>query len=255
VPASYDRTKPAPLLIAFHGYGDGDDSTTFEGWFQLASTADARGFLYALPNGTFDASHQRFWNATDACCNFGDKKVDDVAYVAAVIDEVARTHALDRNRVFLIGVSAGGVMVHRLACDLSDRVAAIVSVSGTTWADATKCAPTAPVAIVEFHGTNDKVVPYDGGSMRLAGPDVPGARETVEHWSRYDQCKTELAERAPRLDLESTVVGTETRVEAFGGCAADVELWTAEGGPHAPRFTRAFAPALFDFFSTHPKAR
>jgi polyhydroxybutyrate depolymerase len=255
VPDTYDASKPAPLVIALHGYGDNDDATSLEKWMRLTPTANSRGFLYALPNGTFDSTHQRFWNATDACCNFFGSKVDDVGYIAAVIDDVARTHNLDRKRVFITGISGGAIMAHRLACDLSDRIAAIVSISGTTWKDASKCQPTSAVSVVELHGDKDDVVPYEGGSLDGNDPiPIPSAHETVQRWATSNGCTGQLAPTGARLDLETAVAGAETRVEAYGGCAhGDVELWTAEGGPHASYFTSTFAPTLFDYFEGHAR--
>lgn len=252
-PSRYDKSVPAPLVIGLHGYGDGDNSAAFEAWFKLAPVAAARGYLYALPSGTLDRMKLPFWNGTDACCNFYKSKVDDVAYLAAVIDDVARTHAVDPARVYVVGVSGGGIMAHRLACDLSDRIAGIFSVSGATFADASRCKPTSPVSIVELHGDADDTVAYEGGTSRETGAAYPGARETVAHWKTYDGCVGDLKERKT-LDLESSVTGAETHVETYDTCVGgSVELWTAKGGPHAPRFTAAFAGMVFDWFADHPK--
>ncbi|MFO0668217.1 MAG: PHB depolymerase family esterase [Polyangiaceae bacterium] len=254
-PSSYDRSVPAPLVIGLHGYGDGDNADAFEAWLKLAPVAAARGYLYALPSGTLDRMKLPFWNATDACCNFYKSKVDDVAYISAVIDDVARTHALDRARVYVVGVSGGAIMAHRLACDLSDKIAAIFSVSGATYADASKCKPTSPVSVVELHGDADDTVVYDGGTSRETGASYPGARDTIAHWKSYDGCVGELKERKT-LDLESSVAGAETHVESYDTCVGgSVELWTAKGGPHAPRFTSSFTGAVFDWLADHPKAK
>ena len=207
VSSKYDASVPAPLVIAFHGYGDNDDAASLEKWMKLTPTADERGYLYALPNGTYDKVHQRFWNATDACCNFYSSKVDDVAYIAALIDDVARTHNLDRKRVYLTGISGGGFMVHRLACDISDRIAAVVSISGATYDDASQCNPTSAVSIVELHGDADDVVPYAGGTVGGSGPPVPSAHDTVQHWATYNGCVGSIHATGMPLDLETAVAG------------------------------------------------
>lgn len=255
VPKSYDASRQAPLVIGLHGYGPGDNAKALERWMKLAPEADARGYLYVLPSGTLDSEMNPFWNGTSACCDFDGTKVDDVKYLAAVIEDVARTHALDRKRVYVTGISGGGIMAHRLACDLSDRIAAIVSISGATWLDASKCKPTSAVSIVEMHGDRDDVVPY-GGSRSIAAslPGLPSARETVDHWAAYNGCTGAIRVAGPPLDLESEVAGAETKVEKFDGCArGDVELWTAIGGGHAPLFTAQLVPTLFDYFAAHPK--
>ena len=80
-----------------------------------------------------------------------------------MVEEVAAEHAVDRRRVYVVGFSNGGFMSYRLACDHADRIAAIVSISGATYADPDRCAPSEPVAVLEVHGTDDRTIPYDGG--------------------------------------------------------------------------------------------
>jgi polyhydroxybutyrate depolymerase len=254
-PTGYDGSKPAPLVIGLHGYGDGDNADAFESWLRLGPEASKRGILYALPSGTLDSAKLPFWNATDACCNFYGAQVDDVAYIAALIDDVARTHALDRDRVYVVGVSGGGFMAHRLACDISERLAGVISISGATWKDASRCKPSSPIALVEMHGDADDTVLYEGGTIDLLDPPFPGAVETIEHWKSYAGCTGDLHAVGPALDLETKAAGAETQPQTYDTCArGDVELWTAHGGPHAPFFTAAFAPTLFDWFERHPKA-
>jgi polyhydroxybutyrate depolymerase len=252
-PADYDDATPAPLVIELHGYGEGDNATTIEKWMKLAPVASKRGYLLAIPSGTKDRSGYPAWNATDACCDFDKRGVDDVAYFAALIDDVARTYNLDRKRVFVTGISGGAFMAHRLACDLSEKIAGVFSISGATWEDASRCKPTSPVALVELHGDKDDVVPYAGGPAPLSDATLPSAETTVQRWATYNGCTGALRERG-RLDLETAVDGAETKVEAYDGCPAGAaELWTAEGGPHASEFTPQFGPTLFDFFDAHPK--
>ena len=255
VPAGYDATKPAPLVIGLHGYGTGDNAQAFEKWFQLAPEASKRGWLYALPSGTIDQVGNPFWNGTDVCCDFEYRKVDDVAYIGKVIDDVARTHAVDRSRVFVVGVSGGGFMAHRLACDLSEKIAAVVSVSGATWKMASICKPTSKLALLELQGDQDEVVTYTGGSFEPGDPVFPGAVETVDHWKTYNGCTGDLHATGATLDLESEVAGAETQVQTYDACPrGDVELWTAKGGHHAPLWTPTFVPTIFDWLAAHPKA-
>ena len=131
LPAGYDPAKPAPLLLLLHGYGDRGASLASTRW-NVAAAATPRGMLLARPNGTADSHGSRFWNATDACCDFESKAIDDVGYLTAVIDDVAAHYRVDPKRVWALGLSNGGFMAHRLACDAADRFAAVVSVSGAT---------------------------------------------------------------------------------------------------------------------------
>lgn len=255
VPPGLDGASPAPLVLAFHGYGSDDDGATLEKFFKLKPVADAHGFLYVTPDGTKDASGQRFWNGTDACCDFDSKKPDDVGYVRALVTDVAKSHAVDPKRVYAVGLSGGGFFVHRLACDAADVFAAVVSMSGATYADASKCAPTAPVAVVELHGEKDDVVLYDGGTLDMLDVHAkyPSAKETVAHWAAYDGCAGSLEETGTTLDL-FTLPGAETRVARYGGCrGGGAELWTVTDGPHAPLMNAGFGAAIWSFFAAHPK--
>jgi polyhydroxybutyrate depolymerase len=257
VPKSYSKDKPAALVLAFHGYGDGDNGATLETYFQLKPVADKEGFLYITPNGIKDKDKQQFWNGTDACCDFYKKNPDDVAYVRAILDDVAKHYNLDQKRVFVTGLSAGGFFAHRLACDLSDRVAAVFSVSGATFADATKCKPKEGVAIIEMHGDKDATIDFNGGTSDygdVSGVPYPSAFETVGHWARYNGCTGALTDTGVTYDLEKPIAGAETHVAAYSGCAkGSVELWTVQGGPHFTYLTPSFGPTVWSFFSAHPK--
>src|SRR5262245_21474314 len=108
VPPGRDPSVPAPLLILLHGFTF--DSTWVDGYFALREPALARGFLVAIPDGTESSAGLRFWNATDGCCNQKDDKVDDVAYLRAIIRDTRVRHGIDPKRVFLVGHSNGAFM-------------------------------------------------------------------------------------------------------------------------------------------------
>ena len=145
-PTNIDPRRTYPLVLVLHGWGG--TSEHVERYYQLDGLVDERGFLVVYPDGTeethrrhFWGGHRRFWNATDACCDFYGARVDDVAYLDAVIDDVSAHYRVDAKRIFAMGLSNGGYMSHRYACDRASRVAAIVSQAGAMWADATRCKP------------------------------------------------------------------------------------------------------------------
>ena len=252
VPTGYRPGTPTPLVLMLHGYSG--NATLQEAFFRLQPEAEAAGFLYVRVNGTVDGLGNHFWNATDACCNLGHSTVDDVAYLRAVLDDVAARYTVDRKRVFVIGHSNGGFMAHRLACDLADRVAAIVSFAGATWADPTLCAPSQPVAIAEVHGTGDLVIAYNGG--RVVGSDgpFPSATTTAGTWRSKNGCTGTTT--GGRLDLLADVLGTETSILRGTGCrpGGAVELWTMTGGGHVPVLNQPrFAHEVWGFFAAHPR--
>lgn len=259
VPTGYDAAKATPLVIALHGYGDGNDGPQLETYFDLTPVANAKTFLYVYPDAVLDSTHQRAWNGTDACCDFDHKRTDDVGYISALIDDVALNYNLDPKRVFVTGISGGGVMAHRLACDLSEKIAAVVSLSGTTWNDPSKCKPTGAVSVVEVHGDNDQTILYAGNADGTEDPNAvapyPSAHDTVGHWATYNGCPGAIQATSVTFDLELKITGAETRVDRYDGCAKGaVELWTVQNGPHAPHLnTDVWGSAIYDFFMAHPK--
>lgn len=251
IPAMYNPSQPTPLVIMLHGYGA--SGALEDLYLHLGQLAATRGFLYAYPDGTLDSTLERFWNATDACCDFEHRNIDDVAYVHAVIDDMSARYNVDARRVFLVGHSNGGFMSHRLACELSPRIAGIVSLAGAVWNDMTRCTPTSPVAVLDVHGDLDTTVSYAGGAFGL-GPMYPGEFSTLAGWATRNHCTGSLADTGMSLDLEATIPGAETSTAAYTGCPeALVELWTIHGGSHIPTFTTEFAPRIYDWLMAHPR--
>jgi polyhydroxybutyrate depolymerase len=252
VPAGYDARHPAPLVVLLHGYTANGE--TQANYFGLPAMADKAGFLLATPNGTRDLMGNRFWNATDACCDFFRSGVDDVGYIDAVIDEIAARYPVDPARVFVVGHSNGAFMSHRYACDRADRVAAIVTLAGQQWKDQANCHPSSAVSELQVHGRNDGTVKYDGGTMPN-GASYPGAVETVDDWATQDGCNGSLTPTGRKFDLDGGVDGDETVEEAYSGCpvGTDVQLWTIERGSHVPAFNGNWAEAIWAFMARHPK--
>ena len=150
-----------------------------------------------------DSDGNRFWNATDACCNFDRAAVDDVAYLTDVIAEIQAELAIDPKRIALVGHSNGGFMSYRMACEQADLVSAIVSLAGATFADPADCAPSEPVSVVQIHGTADDVILYEGGGpfTDATGP-YPGAETTAEIWATYDGCGETSSPLSAKVDVD-----------------------------------------------------
>jgi polyhydroxybutyrate depolymerase len=251
VPASYVAGVAAPLVILLHGYGV--SGTLQDAYFGLTAQSDSRGFLYAYPDGTVDKKGRRFWNATDACCDLDGTKVDDSAYISSLIKDIQGRYTVDPKRVFLIGHSNGGFMSYRMACDHADQVAAIASLAGAMFSNVSRCNPTAPVSVLQIHGTADETVIFDGGSF---GAPYPGAKTTVTDWATLDGCSTTPDTSAPPLDLDVKLAGAETTVAKYAsGCkpGGHAELWTIAGGAHLPALAPAFIKGVMDFLYAHPK--
>ena len=251
-PPSYDPEVPTPVVLLLHGYTS--SGSEIESYVQLTQLSDEFGFLYAFPDGTRDCFGLRFWNATDACCNFCQSDVDDSGYLRALIDEIKVQCNVDPRRVFLVGHSNGGFMSYRMACDHADAIAAVVSLSGATFLDPADCSPGGPVHTLEIHGTADGVIQYDGGC--LPPGCYPGAVETTEQWASYDGCSLDPDTSHPPLDLDEGIPGDETLVTRYGDACVpggSAELWTIVGGAHTPDLSEDFSRLVVGFLLSHPK--
>jgi polyhydroxybutyrate depolymerase len=257
VPSGYSASQATPLLVMFHGYGA--SGSLEEAYMQLTQTSDAHGFLYAYSDGTVDqppdgAPGNRFWNATNACCNFYDSGVNDVQYFDAIVADVQSKYNVDPKRIFVVGHSNGGFMSHRLACDRTSTVAAIFSLAGAQWYDLGRCTPSGTVSVAEIHGNADETIFYDGGATQSG--TYPSAPTTVTDWGSRNGCTGALTPTGQMLDLVADIPDAETEVSGFEGCPSgiDVQLWTMQGGDHEPIFNQPqWGEFVWGFLSAHPK--
>lgn len=250
VPDGYDPEVPAPLMILLHGYTA--NGAIQEAYFALGPIANEQGVVYANPDGTVDATGENFWNATEACCDFGGTGVDDSAYLLGLVDEISSKVNIDPKRVYFIGHSNGGFMAHRMACDHAGRVAAIVSLAGATFIDPADCGASEPVSVLQIHGDADETILYEGGTTTLP---YPSAADTVAFWAGLAGCDAEPVIDPVTLDLDGDVDGAETTVADYSGCAAgvDVSLWTVAGGAHVPDVTPTFREGVVGWLLAHEK--
>lgn len=254
-----DATKPAPLVLVLHGYGGtGAEQLAY---FGLSAVSDEAGFVVIAPDGTLDSTGRRFWNATDTCCDFEEKNVDDVGYLVGLVEEVKKRRAIDPRRVFVVGLSNGGSMAMRLACDASTTFAAAISQAGLFFSDPGRCVPKEPVSFRHLHGTADKLVPYEGGPIggtihpKAKPRTILSAKALVAAFAKVDGCQAPLVELPAKIDLDVTQPGAETTVARHVGCTkgSAVELWTIAGAGHVPMGLGALGRVVWDFFAAHPK--
>jgi polyhydroxybutyrate depolymerase len=257
VPSSYTGQTNIPLVVLLHGYGS--SGAYYESLLQFQPLAEVRGFLYCYPDGTKDHWGYQFWNATDACCDFGSTGVDDAGYLRALIEEISRRFIVDQKRVYLFGHSNGGYMAYRMACQSAELIAGIASVAGMTVLGS-NCQPSQPVHILHIHGTADTTVPYAGGSMGPPMfpsnlPPMPGALQSVQMWAGYNGCVGQVTDAWRSLDLIIDVPGLDTVVTRYTNCppGGAVELWTILGGSHTPNLSSQFSPLVIGWLLAHSK--
>lgn len=227
-PFGADPTEPLPLIIALHGYGS--NVWQHSQYLGLIERINVDRFLLLMPNGTRDEGGNRFWNATEFCCDFDEADTDDMEYLTSLLDEASQLVGV--GPVYAVGHSNGGFMSFRIACDGLPGLRGIVSLAGTTFADEQRCADAEAVSILQIHGDADDVILYNGA-------EYPGAPETVMRWARHLGCDFNAAETLADLDLEPGRQGEDTRVVRYRqGCAdgTTIEHWRIVGGSHDPEF-------------------
>ena len=179
VPEIYDGSTAAPLVLNFHGFGSSASQQMFYGDFR--DIADTEGFLLVHPEGTTFIGNQ-FWNVGFPGLS---SNIDDVGFTEALIDELATLYAIDLDRVYATGMSNGGFMSFLLACQLSEKIAAVASVTGSMTQDTfDDCNAQHPTPVLQIHGTEDDVVLYNENNLSLPIPDV------ISYWVDHNNCET-----------------------------------------------------------------
>jgi polyhydroxybutyrate depolymerase len=220
-------SEPRPLLLALHGYTL--NASEHERITRLSELADREGFVVVYPNGLGSPTS---WNA-GPCCSYDDKTRDDIGFLAGLIDDLGEHLCLDQGRVYATGFSNGGMMAYRMACQMSDRIAAAASVSGSMVLPADDCHPLRPVPFMHTHGTADPIVPFDGGPgptwLTPAGetPQVfPSVPDEVALFAGLNGCSSNTETIFSQSDTECARQATCTS-------GSDVLLCTVDGGGHA----------------------
>lgn len=258
VPASVNGSRPVPLVFVFHGgTGNAKSAIVMSGFNKVA---DENGFLVVYPNGTGPLSDDKIltWN-TGVCCGFAHRNnVDDVGFVRAIVDDVKSMTNIDPQRIYATGMSNGGMLSHRLACEASELFAAVAPVAGTL--NFPSCDPTGHISVIEFHGTDDLHVPYEGGRgpESLVDVDFVSVQDSVGFWVSFNGCNSQ----------SQTESFEDIQHEAWTGCAesVSVELYTIIGGGHSwpggergwpgsdqPTQTISASQSIWEFFASHPK--
>ncbi len=187
-------TQPVPLVIAMHGLGDTISNFSFIGFSDIGDTAN---FITVYPQ----ASNLPLLGAGWRIGTPLDGTVSDVQFISDLIDTLAAQYPIDQSRVFATGFSMGGFMSNILGCELSNRITALASHSGTIAAAAVgTCSPGRKVPAMHFHGTTDNVIAYPGGTF-AAVYNYAGAKDIAGMWSGVDSCTGTIDSTRLRLSF------------------------------------------------------
>jgi polyhydroxybutyrate depolymerase len=205
IPAVYNPDSIYPMVFNLHGLGSNAIEQEFYTGFDFV--ADTAGIIMVYPDGVDNT-----WNV------YSLTGVNDVGFISALIDTMESHYNIDPHRVYSTGMSMGGFMSYRLACELESRITAIASVAGLLVFS--PCEPTRSVPVLQMHGTADPVVPYAGVSS------------TIQFWVGKDNCpSTPVITNLPDID---TTDGSTVTVSYYGLCddSTEVILYTIIGGEH-----------------------
>lgn len=223
VPGTLPPAGPAPLVIGLHGgLGSGEQFAESSGF---DAQAEAGGFLAVYPDGIArPLLGIRTWNG-GGCCGFAVQQgVDDVGFIAALIDTLSGRFAIDPGRVYAVGHSNGGILAYQLACELSDRIVGIGVVAGSL---EVPCDAPLPVSVLSIHGDADTSHPLEGGmgADSLVNVDFASVSAALDRWVALNGCIAE-----PSLEVTGPI--TLTR---WPGCEAGtvVESQIVAGASHA----------------------
>ncbi len=219
VPESYDPTQPTPLVLSLHGFASNPRQQ--EGFSNWDMVAEAENFIVVYPAGT---GFPLRWNS--GLFAEAEGAVNDVQFLSELIDQVATDLCIDLSRVYINGLSNGGGMSYRFACEMADKVAAFGGVAGA-YNSFGACTPSQPMPVILFHGTDDPVVAYQGGqSGDPSGSVFPSVPEFAAEWGAINEC---AATPETIADLPASVEGIR-----YTGCADDVQVvfYTILGGGH-----------------------
>jgi polyhydroxybutyrate depolymerase len=238
VPGGLETGRRIPVLLVLHGAGG--DGPSFERYSRFSELADREGFVAVYPSAI-----DRFWTVGE-----DSSGPDDVRFLADLLDRVEGRTCVDPTRVYATGLSNGGGMAARLACELSERVVAVAPVAGA-YGGLPPCRPPRTVSVLEMHGDADPIVSYEG-----SGPGRPdSARGFAAGWAERDGCaaspiRRRLAPTAVRLDWSGCRSGAAvSHVRILGG-GHDIPGVTPRTSPPGA----IFGPGeIWRFLAAHPR--
>jgi polyhydroxybutyrate depolymerase len=257
LPRGISDERAFPLVIMLHGgAGNSEHAARMSGFSTLA---DQENFIVVYPDGTGRLGEVLLtWNAGNCCGYALDNNIDDVGFIRALIEKLERDHPINPKQIYVTGMSNGGMMAYRLACELADKIAAIAPVAGALNVE---CKPTAPISVIAFHGMADQHVLFEGGAPRVRADPHPREDKSVAYamnfWAQHNRCAP-----TPQRDERGNIIH-DTYTNCANGTA--VELYAIKGEGHTwpggkswlggdpPTQEISATKVMWEFFKQHPK--
>jgi len=240
IPAAYNGNKAVPLVFNLHGYSS--NNAQQELYTNFKPIADTANFIMCLPNGTYDTVNNRYWNV-----GFAASTIDDVGFISLLIDSLTSKYNIDSKKIFSTGMSNGGFLSYSLACQLSNKVAAIASVTGSmTIVQRNNCNPGRTVPVMQIHGTADATVPYAGTFTSLPIDTL------IKDWVAQNGCSA----TPTKTNVPNTSLTDNSTAERFDytNCApgGEVVLYKAYSAGHTwPGAIINLSVTNMDFNASH----
>lgn len=260
LPHHYDGKTPLPLVIVLHGgTANAQNAEMISGFTEKS---DKEGFIVVYPNGSGRLKNRVLtWNGGNCCGYALEHNVDDVEFIRRLINKLQQELTVDCRRIFVTGISNGGMLTYRLACELSDTIAAIAPIAAAMNYEPIEVLDS--VSVIIFHGTDDDFVVYEGGKPRKTIDtrhkriDKP-VSHAVSFWTKHNEYPPTPQKK------ENGNITKETYCSGKNG--TEVVLYTIKGGNHSwpgglKAYERGDAPTteisatdvMWEFFKNHPK--
>ena len=249
VPPSYNGKTPMPMVLLLHGHGQTGEEIARH--TKMTDLADREGFIAIYPDArTWAGKEQwRAWDTDNGLVPPGSK-ADDVAFLRGLIETAEKDYVVDPKRIYMAGLSNGGMMTFRAAGPLSDKIAAIAVVSGAM--SGTEPPPKHPISVLSIHGTNDGIVPYNGlknvpASLTSVGlPKFKPMQYATDYWAEQNKITNPAMVLRNGDVTERRFMNTET--------GAEVNEYTILNGYHIPDNVDQLTGTIWNFFKSHPRA-
>jgi polyhydroxybutyrate depolymerase len=208
VPESIDDGVPVPLLMVLHG-ASGTGART-QGWLGFDEIADTEGFIVVYPDGIVNN-----WDfGAGILTEDGTIEVDDVGYLVWLVGRLADEYPIDRERVYVAGMSNGGLMAYRLGCSAPETFKAIAGVAAPVYLPAVQDCSETPISVLFIHGTEDPILSWNGAILQNGQRIALSAPESLAFWAQLDQCN--VAEDAiESVDLPDVDPADDTTARAL----------------------------------------